>query len=216
MGNFDHSSRSVFARSHTDVGWEGLALSLCSNSSQRCVLSGWGQDSVQASQLHPHQTLSFISLWTLLCALVPSHVGTGRGHPLTVPTKLGAWNCPTIVPYTGTEGPSPAPEKQPHTITHPQPNFTLGTMQSDKYRSPGNRQSLTHPLDCQMEKRDLSLQRERLHCSRVQWRRALHHCIRRFALHLLIHGLDAAMETHSIKLSMLCSWSEGHIKFGGL
>ena len=64
------------------------------------VLSGWGQDSVQASQVHPHQTLSSMSLWTLLCALVHSHVGTGRVR----------------VPFTGTKGPSPAPEKQPHTI----------------------------------------------------------------------------------------------------
>ena len=31
-----------------------------------------------------------------------------------------------------------------------------------------------------------------LHCSRVQWRCALHHCIRRFALHLVMYGLDAA------------------------
>ena len=59
------------------------------------VLLGWGQDSVQASQVHPHQTLSSTSLWTLLCALVHSHAGTGRGHPQTVPTKLGACNCPT-------------------------------------------------------------------------------------------------------------------------
>ena len=35
MGIFDHSSRSAFVRSHTDVGWEGPALSLHSNSSQR-------------------------------------------------------------------------------------------------------------------------------------------------------------------------------------
>ena len=33
MGIFDHSSKSTFVRSHTDVGWEGLALSLRSNSS---------------------------------------------------------------------------------------------------------------------------------------------------------------------------------------
>ncbi len=49
---------------------------------------------MQASQVLPHQTRSSMSLWTLLCALVRSHVGTGRGHPQTVPTKLGAWNSP--------------------------------------------------------------------------------------------------------------------------
>ncbi|CAI9560568.1 unnamed protein product [Staurois parvus] len=50
-------------------------------------------------------------------------------------------------------------------------------MQSGKYRSPGNCQTQTRPLDCQTEKRDWSLQRTHLHCSRVQWRCALHPCI---------------------------------------
>ena len=36
MGIFDHSSRGAFVRSHTDVGRDGPALSLHSNSSQRC------------------------------------------------------------------------------------------------------------------------------------------------------------------------------------
>uniref|UniRef100_A0A3B3Q8E0 Zinc finger protein with KRAB and SCAN domains 7-like n=1 Tax=Paramormyrops kingsleyae TaxID=1676925 RepID=A0A3B3Q8E0_9TELE len=51
------------------------------------------------------------------------------------------------VPFTGTKGPSPTPEKQPHTIIPPPPNFTLGTVQSAKYRSPGNRQIQTRPSD---------------------------------------------------------------------
>ena len=55
-----------------------------------------------------------------------------------------------------TKGPSPAPEEQPHTITPPPPSFTLGPMQSDEYRSPGNRQTQTPPSGCQMEKRDSS------------------------------------------------------------
>ena len=81
---------------------------------------------------------------------------------------------------------------QPQTIIPPPSNFTLGTMQSDKYRSPGNCQTQTCPSDCQMEKSDSSLQRTRLNCSRVQWQRALHHCILCFALHLVMYGLDAA------------------------
>ena len=45
-----------------------------------------------------------------------------------------SWYAETFrVPLTGTKGPSPAPEKQPPTIIPPPPNFTLGTMQSDKY-----------------------------------------------------------------------------------
>ena len=150
---------------------------------------------MQASQVLPHQTGSSVSLWTLLCALVQS-CWNRKGPSPNCFHKAGSMKWSKIswyaeafrVPFTGTKGPSPAPEKQPP----PPPNFTLVTMQSDKYRSPGNRQTQTRPSDCQMEKRDSSLQRTHLHCFRVQWRRALHHCIRRFALHLVIYGLDAA------------------------
>uniref|UniRef100_A0A3P9PPS4 NACHT domain-containing protein n=1 Tax=Poecilia reticulata TaxID=8081 RepID=A0A3P9PPS4_POERE len=38
--------------------------------------------------------------------------------------------------FTGTKGPSRAPERQRHTMVSPSPNFKLGTMQSDTYRSP--------------------------------------------------------------------------------
>ncbi|XP_051540168.1 uncharacterized protein LOC127432786 isoform X2 [Myxocyprinus asiaticus] len=118
---------------------------------------------------------------------------TGTKGPSPAPEKQPYTIIPPPPNFTvGTMQPSPAPEKQPHTIIPPPPNFTDGTMQSDKYRSPGNRQTQTRPSDCQMEKHDSSLQRTHLHCSRVQWWRALHHCIRRFALHLVMYGLDAA------------------------
>ncbi|CAI9619928.1 unnamed protein product [Staurois parvus] len=45
-------------------------------------------------------------------------------------------------------------------------------MQSGKYHSPGNRQTQTRPSDCHTEKRDSSLQRTHLQCSRVQWQLA--------------------------------------------
>uniref|UniRef100_A0A4W5MM73 Family with sequence similarity 180 member A n=1 Tax=Hucho hucho TaxID=62062 RepID=A0A4W5MM73_9TELE len=45
------------------------------------------------------------------------------------------------------------------------------------------------PSDCQMVKRDSSLQRTRFYCSRVQWRQALHHSSRRLALRMVILGL---------------------------
>ena len=146
---------------------------------------------VQASQLHPHRLLlSSVSL-DLLCALMHSHVGTGGAVPkLSHSMELYNISCYAEafrVPFTGTKGPSSAPHHNP-----PPPNFTLGTMQSDRYRSPDNRQTQTRPSDCWVEKRDWSLQRRRLCCCRVQWQRALHHCIRRFALHLLMFGLDAA------------------------
>jgi len=89
MGICDHSSRSSFVRSDTDVG-QNAWLSVSALIHPKGVLSGLGQDSVQASQVLPHQTGSSMSLWTLLCALERSHVGKGRGHPQTVSTKLGA------------------------------------------------------------------------------------------------------------------------------
>lgn len=56
------------------------------------VLSSLGQDSMEARQavklVHPYHTLSSISLWTLLCALVHGYVGRGRATLRTVPTRL--------------------------------------------------------------------------------------------------------------------------------
>uniref|UniRef100_A0A8C7SBU0 Protein FAM180A-like n=1 Tax=Oncorhynchus mykiss TaxID=8022 RepID=A0A8C7SBU0_ONCMY len=40
---------------------------------------------------------------------------------------------------------------------------------------PRHPQTQIRPSDCQMVKRDTSLQTTHFHCSRVQWRRALHH-----------------------------------------
>ena len=90
-GIFDHSSRSAFVRSHTDVGWEGLAFSLPSYSSQRCSIGLMSGLCAGQSSLSTPNSLIHV----LLCALMHSYVGTGRGHPQTFPSKLGAWNCPT-------------------------------------------------------------------------------------------------------------------------
>ena len=84
MGMFDHSSRRAFVKRDTDVGREGLAHSLRSNSSQRCsagLRSGHctGQSSTN-SLIHVFMDLP--------CALVRRHVGTVIGHNKAVPTKL--------------------------------------------------------------------------------------------------------------------------------
>ena len=155
-------------RSHTDVGQKDLALSLRSNSFQRCSVG-------LRSGLCTGQSSQDLALCT------GAQSCWNRKRPsLNCSHKVGSVELSNIswyaevfrVPFTGTNGPSLAPEKQPHTIIPPPPNFTLGTMQSDKYCSPGNLQTQTRPSDCQMEKRDSSLQRTRLHCSRVQWLRA--------------------------------------------
>lgn len=41
----------------------------------------------------PHQTPSSTFLWTLICSMPHSRVGTGRGHQQTLPTTSGPRNC---------------------------------------------------------------------------------------------------------------------------
>ena len=95
-------------------------------------------------------------------------------------------------PFTGTKGPSPNHERQHLTIIPPPPNFIVGTMHSGRLCSSGIRQTQIHLSDCQMVKRDSSLQRMRFHCSRVQWWRALRHSSRHLALCMVILGLCVA------------------------
>ena len=144
---FYHSSRNVFVRSHTDVGREGLAFSLHSNSSQRC--SSRLSSGLCAGQVHPHQLIHvFVDLGLSTGAQScwnRKWPGPNCSHKIgSVELSNISWYAESfIVPFIRTKGPSPAPEKQPRTIIPPPPNFTLGTMQSDKYRSPGNRQTQT-------------------------------------------------------------------------
>uniref|UniRef100_A0AAR2ITW4 non-specific serine/threonine protein kinase n=1 Tax=Pygocentrus nattereri TaxID=42514 RepID=A0AAR2ITW4_PYGNA len=131
----------------------------------------------------------------LVQAYVRGWMGVRRYRKILEKREQSAVVLQSGVPFTGTKGPSPTPEKQPHTIIPPPPNSTLGTMQSDKYRSP----------DCQTEKIDSSLQRTRLHCSRVPWWRFTPlHSMLCIALGDVRLGCScSAMETHSMKLSML-------------
>ncbi|KAI4880758.1 hypothetical protein NFI96_007125 [Prochilodus magdalenae] len=118
MGISEHSSRSTFVRSDSDVGREGLALSLHPNSSQRCSV-----------------------------------------------------------------GLRPTPEKQPHAIFPLPPNFTLGTVQSDKDRFLGNRQTQT-PHRSARRRSVIGQSREHVSTALESSGGALHHCIRRSALGL--------------------------------
>ena len=70
-------------------------------------------------------------------------------------------------PFTGTKGPIPNHEKYSQTIIPPPPNFTVGTMHWGRECSPGIRQTQIRTSDCQMLKRDSSLQRTCLHYSKV-------------------------------------------------
>lgn len=99
-----------------------------------------------------------MSLWALLCAMVGNHVGRGRAVPKLFP-QVGSMKFSKISFHWNYGAKLCKPEKQPHTIIPLPLNFTVGMIQSDKYRSPGNRQTHTLLLDCQTEKCDLSLQR---------------------------------------------------------
>ncbi|MEQ2163030.1 hypothetical protein GOODEAATRI_026039 [Goodea atripinnis] len=103
---------------------------------------------MQASVANPHQTLPSMSLWNLLCAQL---CWKRKGYSPNCSHKVGSMELFKIslyaeafrVYFTGTKEPSPVPVKQPHSINPPPPNFTLGTVQSDKYHFPCNHQTKT-------------------------------------------------------------------------
>lgn len=109
----------------------------------KSVLYGWGQDSVQASQVYPHSSTTFI------CALVHSHAERGRlqhqcSH-IVGSRKLSKMSCNADAfgaPFTGER----TLKNNPYN-PRPQKLQVLCTMHSDKYCYPNNRQSQTHLWD---------------------------------------------------------------------
>ena len=86
MGIFDHSSISAFVKSDTDDEKAWLAVSALIH--PKGILLGWHQDSVQASQVPPHQIRSSI-MDLALCTSAQSFWDRKE----TASTKLGACNC---------------------------------------------------------------------------------------------------------------------------
>ncbi|KAI4881358.1 hypothetical protein NFI96_005816 [Prochilodus magdalenae] len=148
-----------------------------------------------------HHSLPSSMLWlslawpTALALIRPKGVPPGPHKVGSMKWSRVSWSAEALrVPFTGTKGRSLTPEQQPpHTIIPPPPNLTLGTVQSDKYRSPGNHQTQTPPSDCQME---IVIGHSREHASTALESSggALHHRIPRFALSLVMQGLDAAAQ----------------------
>ncbi|CAI9577276.1 unnamed protein product, partial [Staurois parvus] len=91
------------------------------------------------------------------------------------------------VPFTGTRGPSPTPEKQPHTIIPPPPNFTLGTCQE----APCN-QASTVLLATAKPKHVYRIARQRSVIGHS--REHVSSALESSALHLVMEGLDAAAQ----------------------
>ncbi|KAI4872673.1 hypothetical protein NFI96_021153 [Prochilodus magdalenae] len=183
---------STLVRSDTDVGREGLALSLHSNPSQRCSI-GWrsGLCAGQSSSSTP-DSLIRVFMELALCTGVRS-CWNRKGPSPNCPHKVGSmewsrvsWSAEALrVPLTGTKGRSPTPEHHPHTIIPPPPNSTLGTVQSDKYRSPGTaKPRLVHRIT----RRRSVIGHSREHASTALESRggALHHCVPRSALRLVM------------------------------
>ncbi|GFV53769.1 hypothetical protein TNCV_4589331 [Trichonephila clavipes] len=83
-------------------------------------------------------------------------------------SRMSTYISEFMFPVTGINGPRPNHEKHPHIIMLPPPNLTVGTMQSLKKHLLGIRQTQTRPSDCQIVKRDSSLQRTVFHMSTVQ------------------------------------------------
>ncbi|KAI4903603.1 hypothetical protein NFI96_013569 [Prochilodus magdalenae] len=97
-----------------------------------------------------------------------------------------SWSAEALrVPHTGTKGRSLTPEPHPHTIIPPPPNSTLGTVQSDQYRSPGTAQPRLVHLS---SRRRSVIGHSREHASTALESRggALHHCVPRSALRLVM------------------------------
>ncbi|KAI4878505.1 hypothetical protein NFI96_029732 [Prochilodus magdalenae] len=187
-------SQSTLVRSDTDVGREGLALSLHSNPSQRCSI-GWrsGLCAGRSSSSTP-DSLIHVFMELALCTGVRS-CWNRKGPSPNCPHNVRrmewsrvSWSAEAFrVPLTGTKGRSLTPEHPPppHTIIPPPPNSPLGTVQADQYRSPGTtKPRLVH----RMARRRSVIGHSREHASTALESRggALHHCVPRSALRLVM------------------------------
>ena len=166
MGIFYHYCRNSFVRSDTDVGRECLARSLRSNSSQRCSIrlrSGlWAGQSSSSTPNWLIQVFTDLALCTGAQSCWSRNGPSPNCFHKVRATSLGMLKHSEFLSLELRGQAQLLQKTTPHHYT-PSTKLYTCTVQSDKYRSPGNRHTQTCPSDCQMEKRDSSLQ-----CSRVQ------------------------------------------------
>ena len=149
-----------------------------------------------------------MSLWTSLCALVHSYVGTGTGHPQTVPTMLWARNCPTSLgmlkhsEFLSLElrGQAQLLKNNPTPQVSQTSTVLLATVKPRLIHQIARwRSAVNHSRECLSTALDSSggmlytTASDPLHCT--CW------CMAWMQL------LCSAMETHSMKLSTRCSWA---------
>jgi hypothetical protein len=112
---------------------------------------------VQASQVLPYRSPQTISVWTSLCAQGNCHAKTGHGLFQTVATKLEVQNrqecCSVKISLARTMKNSPRPLSPFHQTLHLALCIGAGSI---LLASTKNQSS---PSDCQMVKRDSSLQK---------------------------------------------------------
>lgn len=91
--------------------------------------------------------------------MMNSEFARGRGSAPSCSHTVGSMEISKMswdpeefkVHFTGDRGLSPAPEKQPHTITTPSTKMSILHNASDKYHSLGSHQTQILPSDFQME-----------------------------------------------------------------
>lgn len=117
----------AFVRSGTDVGREGLACNLCSSSSQRCSMGL--RSGLCAGQIF---NTKLIQPFLYGPCFVHSHAGIEPSPNCSHKVRSIALSkmCADALRFlfTRNKGPSPNPEKQPHTSMPPPPQ--LGHCQS--------------------------------------------------------------------------------------
>jgi hypothetical protein len=118
------------------------------------VLWDSGQDSGLASPFLNRYCPQAIPSQTLLYGREHCHADTIITTKLVYHRQrvnISLYPSVFIFPCSITRRPSPFHEKHPHTVMPPPPNFTVGTTNAGRYRSPGIRHIQTLPSDRHME-----------------------------------------------------------------
>ena len=183
-----HSATRASVRSDTDVGWLGLASSRHSNLSQRYSMGlRLGLCAGQSSSSTPILTKHFY-MDLALCTGALSCRKRERAFSKLFPQS---WKHRIVLHQT-----------LQLAVCILAGSFLLASAKSQ-----------IRPSDCQMVKRDSSLQRIRFHCSRVQWWRALQHSSWHLAFlslgtYLCLYLSNVCCYCHLGTVFNPCRWNE--------
>jgi hypothetical protein len=184
VGTCLHSPTRALVRSDSDVGRLGVPIH------PKCAWWGWGQGSVQAVKSSTSFSTNHFCMDLTLCMEALS-CWNRRGPSPNCCHKVGSaelsrmssYDVALRFPFTGPEGPEPwktAPDHYSSSTKLYSWPYALGQVVFS-WHPPNPDSSITLPDG-----------EERLHCSKGQWRRALHHSSRHLALRMVILALCAA------------------------